>query len=227
MERDSIATAPESKGGEGNGQTEAPGGGLRSPARGRLNPSKEAPFAWQSKSALRAIATGRYVTNPTHCIAVYVALTAMESRPGEAFACMKGVLAAFTGLSTRSVRQAALDLERLRLVQITRTKVPGTRENAVNAYLLLTRSRQQGKPGGRAGDARPGATGTQGRVPESGPAVPGIRNTPFETPEGSSKGGENEAVAPPAAGAASAGAAAPLPANGDGKAAWLTNGLPD
>jgi len=110
--------------------------------RGRLTPTKEAPFAWQAKAALRAITRGERVANRCHTLAVYTVLSMLVSdRQADTVTCTKGYLASIAGIGPRSVTQALLDLEALGLVQVERQKVPGTKANAVNTYRLTSCTR--------------------------------------------------------------------------------------
>jgi hypothetical protein len=107
--------------------------------RPRSTPSQEAPFAWQAKAALRRIVRSERVTHRGHALAVYVLLSLLQSdKETGSVTCTKGFLASQAGLGTRSVAQALLDLEALGLIEIKRTKLPGTAANAVNTYTLTS-----------------------------------------------------------------------------------------
>jgi hypothetical protein len=115
---------------------------LNGKASPRQTPSREAPFAWQSKAALRMISRSERVANRCHALAVYVMLSMVQSdKETGTVTCTKGYLASLAGIGPRSVAQALLDLEALGLVQIERTKVPGTKSNSINSYLLTSCTR--------------------------------------------------------------------------------------
>jgi hypothetical protein len=160
--------------------------------RPRSTPSQEAPFAWQAKAALRRIVRSERVTHRGHALAVYVLLSLLQSdKETGSVTCTKGFLASQAGLGTRSVAQALLDLEALGLIEIKRTKLPGTAANAVNTYTLTSCTNC--------------TTSCKGRSPSRARN----KNNPSR-PEGSLKGEERN-LNPPAAAAASACAPAQQP----------------
>jgi hypothetical protein len=108
---------------------------------GRGSPAKEAPFAWQSKRAIRKLVDPS-IENRAHAILVYVGLTVIASnqkqQPCNTFQATKGHVADICGLGTRSVASALYDLERLGLILIARRKVPGKKVNDTNVYTILS-----------------------------------------------------------------------------------------
>lgn len=179
------------------------------PARpSQSTPSVEAPFAWQAKAALRAIVRAERVTNRCHALAVYVVLSMLVSDKGGAeIACTKGYVGSLAGLGSRSVAQSLLDLEALGLVQVDRSKVPGTRANALNTYRLTSCATRTtsctGKPSSRA----------RNQNNKEGAPTPSLRIK------------RNK---PPAAAAASAGAAAAQPGAAERRrSAFEMDGLDD
>jgi hypothetical protein len=191
-DRDSDPQGSAALPGPGNG--EFPGNPTTtSPSRRpRSTPSQEAPFAWQAKAALRRIVRSERVIHRGHALAVYVLLSLLQSdKETGSVTCTKGFLASQAGLGTRSVAQALLDLEALGLIEIKRTKLPGTAANAVNTYTLTSCTNC--------------TTSCKGRSPSRARN----KNNPSR-PEGSLKGEERN-LNPPAAAAASACAPAQQP----------------
>jgi len=195
--------------GPGNGEFPVDSVTAKPARRPRATPSQEAPFAWQAKAALRAIIRSERVTHRGHALAVYVLLSLLQSdKETGAVTCTKGFLASQAGLGTRTVAQALLDLEALGLVEIKRTKLPGTAANAVNTYTLTSCTN--------------GTTSCKGRSPSRARN----KNNPSR-PEGSLKGEERN-LNPPAAAAAYAGAPAQQPgATKPVASAFMMSGLDD
>ena len=178
--------------GPGNGEFPGNATATSPSRRPRSTPSQEAPFAWQAKAALRAIIRSERVIHRGHALAVYVLLSLLQSdKETGSVTCTKGFLASQAGLGTRSVAQALLDLEALGLVEIKRTKLPGTAANAVNTYTLTSCTNC--------------TTSCKGRSPSRARN----KNNPSR-PEGSLKGEERRNT-PQGAAAASACAPAPRP----------------
>jgi hypothetical protein len=182
------------------------GGAARRP---RSTPSQEAPFAWQAKAALRRIVRSERVSHRGHALAVYVLLSLLISdKEANSVSCTKGFLSSQAGLGARTVAQALLDLEALGLVEIKRTKLPGTAANAVNTYTLTSCTNC--------------TTSCKGRSPSRARN----KNNPSR-PEGSLKGEERN-LNPPAAAAASTCAPAQQPgATKPVASAFVMSGLDD
>jgi hypothetical protein len=101
--------------------------------------TKDGPFCWQNKGALRLIRDHFDSTNTVaSALAVYVSLTEIASdEQSEVFARRVGDIASRAGLSYKTTIKVLHRLEALGLVVTTRNKVAGTKENAPSTYRLV------------------------------------------------------------------------------------------
>ncbi len=95
------------------------------------------PFCWQEKEALRMIRQSFEGDTPS-ALLTYVALTEMASDlKSETFQASASYIASKVKLTSRTVTKFIEPLEKLKLIAVRRTKVPGTKAMASNTYTLL------------------------------------------------------------------------------------------
>lgn len=95
------------------------------------------PFCWQEKEALRMIRQSFEGDTPS-ALLTYVALTEIASDlKSETFQASASYIASKVKLTSRTVTKFIEPLEKLKLIAVRRTKVPGTKAMASNTYTLL------------------------------------------------------------------------------------------
>jgi hypothetical protein len=95
------------------------------------------PFCWQEKGALRLIRQS-FEGDTSSALLTYVALTEIASdQKSETFQASASYIASKAKLTSRTVTKFIEPLEKLKLIAVKRTKVPGTKAMASNTYTLL------------------------------------------------------------------------------------------
>jgi DNA-binding MarR family transcriptional regulator len=102
---------------------------------------KDAPFCWQHKGALEMIRDYFEDGNghSASALSTYLALTELASdAQSETFTASIRQIAARGGVSYRTTAAILNRLEKLKLLHVERSTVPGTKGNAPSTYTLLT-----------------------------------------------------------------------------------------
>lgn len=101
-----------------------------------------APFVWLPKEALRKIQEGLEESTAASALLVYLALCRIACNEGASFEKPISYIATIAASSRRTVERRLDDLQRLKLLTVTRQKIEGTNANGLSRYTLTSPSRK-------------------------------------------------------------------------------------
>jgi hypothetical protein len=101
--------------------------------------TKDGPFCWTSKDALRLLAAHFGESNRLPAArTVYLALCELASNAGaHNFQAKVATIAKFAGVSTRTVHDVLPEMELIRVISVDRNAIPGSKMKAPSTYTLL------------------------------------------------------------------------------------------
>jgi len=96
------------------------------------------PFAWQNKYLFQQIVSCPNITKLSTALWVYTAMTHISSDLESCkFQCAHGFIAEKAKVHPNTVKAVIPELEGAGVIQVLRSKRPGTKENEMNTYILL------------------------------------------------------------------------------------------
>jgi hypothetical protein len=110
---------------------------VEKPAKWRTLAPKP-PFAWQDKFAFQQIVSCQSVKKRSTALCVYTAMTHISSDlESNKFQCAPEFIAEKAKVHPNTVKAVIPELETAGVIQVLRSKRPGTKENEMNTYILL------------------------------------------------------------------------------------------